>query len=142
MRIREAAVVKRKPRSGERIKPTAQAVGKQQRKREPPRGERLLAMTPRLHSYSNHTSDQVALLLRQKYYLDTPPFAVFERWVTDYIHPALRSLRARRCLGCTSQATAILKMYNTTIGAANKHIFKMSVVGVRIAAMMNMARIA
>ena len=49
---------------------------------------------------------------------------------------ALRFLR----FGCTSHATPIEIKYNPIIGVANTHMFMMSVVGVRIAAMMNIMR--
>jgi len=51
------------------------------------------------------------------------------------------SARALRCFGCTSQAMPMLKTYSATIGAAKMHMFRMSVVGVRIAAMMKITRI-
>src|SRR5215471_3795593 len=51
------------------------------------------------------------------------------------------SARALRCLGCTSHAIAMLKTYSATIGAAKMHMFMMSVVGVRMAAMMKITRI-
>jgi hypothetical protein len=54
---------------------------------------------------------------------------------------AAASRRARLRLGCTSQATAMLTMYSATMGAAKMHMFRMSVVGVTMAAMMKMTRI-
>src|SRR6266700_1500158 len=55
-------------------------------------------------------------------------------------HCALRACRARRCLGWTSQAIPMLTRYSATMGAAKIHMFRMSVVGVRMAAMMKMTR--
>src|SRR5579872_1434491 len=53
---------------------------------------------------------------------------------------AAASRRARLRLGCTSQATAMLTTYSATMGAAKMHIFRISVVGVTMAAMMKMIR--
>lgn len=53
---------------------------------------------------------------------------------------AAASRRARLRLGCTSQATAMLTTYSATMGAAKMHMFRMSVVGVTMAAMMKMIR--
>src|SRR2546423_11123925 len=52
-----------------------------------------------------------------------------------------RAWRARRWAGWTIQATPMLKMYSPTMGAANRHIFRISVVGVKMAAMMKITRI-
>lgn len=53
---------------------------------------------------------------------------------------AAASRRARLRLGCTSQATAMLTTYSATMGAAKMHMFRMSVVGVTMAAIMKMIR--
>jgi len=55
-------------------------------------------------------------------------------------HCALRACRARRCLGWTSQAIPMLTRYSATMGAAKTHMFRMSVVGVRMAAMMKITK--
>ena len=56
-------------------------------------------------------------------------------------HRSFLAWRALRCLGCTSQAMPILMMYRATMGAAKMHMFRMSVVGVMIAAIMKITRI-
>ena len=67
-----------------------------------------------------------------------PPSHVLMDYCDDLAAAASR--RARLRLGCTSQATAMLTTYSATMGAAKMHMFRMSVVGVTMAAMMKMIR--
>src|SRR5580700_2747790 len=55
---------------------------------------------------------------------------------------AFFSSRARRCLGWTSQAIPILTTYRPTMGAAKMHILITSGLGVTMAAMMKIIRMA
>ena len=67
-----------------------------------------------------------------------PPCHVLMDYCDDLAAAASR--RARLRLGCASQATPMLTTYSATIGAAKMHMFRMSVVGVTMAAMMKMTR--
>src|SRR5207302_9341418 len=48
--------------------------------------------------------------------------------------------RALRRLGCTKYATPILATYSATMGAAKMHMFRISVVGVTIAAIVKIIK--